>query len=401
MITPCIRSHFSKQAGMEVYLKKEFLQYTGSFKERGARYALLSLSADKRQKGVIAASAGNHAQALSFHGKSLKIPVTVVMPIIAPIMKIQCCRQYGANVIVKGNDMAEAKKIALKMGKDEGYTYINGYDNPHVLAGQGTMGLEIVEQVKDLDAVILPVGGGSMIAGVGLAIKTLAPRCKLIGVESEMCPGFTNALKEGKPTYTKSNPTLADGLAVPVVGYNSFATASSLVDKMVVVKEEWIAIAILRLVEMEKCVVEGAGATALAALLSGHLDDFKGKKIVLVCSGGNIDTTILGRCLERGLAADGRLIKFAVTVSDRPGGMSDLCHLLSSLGVSIKDMIHERNWIKSDIFSVELTCVGETRDLEHANEVKNALKENFPNCTFVDFPNPEPGAGEVFELSKR
>ncbi|KAG8291468.1 hypothetical protein J6590_059639 [Homalodisca vitripennis] len=276
--TPCVRSHLSDLTGMEVFLKKDFMQTTGSFKERGACYALLMLSEEQRQKGVISASLGNHAQALCYHGQRLNVPVTVVMPVVAPIMKIQACRRFGANVIVEGNDMKEAKRLAMVKGRELGLTYINGYDHPHIIAGQGTLGLEIVEQVQDIDAVVVPVGGGGLIAGVALAVKSLHPNVKIIGVESDRCASFSNALSCGKPTPVPIKSTLADGLAVPLVGYNAFHTARPLVDKMVVVKEEWIAIAILRLVEMEKCVVEGAGAIGLAAILAGHLPELRNKR---------------------------------------------------------------------------------------------------------------------------
>ncbi|XP_071439073.1 L-threonine ammonia-lyase [Hetaerina americana] len=385
LVTPCMKSHLSEITGMEVYLKKDFLQYTGSFKERGARYALLMLPEENKRAGVISASLGNHALALCYHGNRLNIPVTVVMPIVAPIMKIQACRQYGANVVVKGVDMGEAKTIAMALGNEKGLTYINGYDHPHIMAGQGTLGLEIVEQVEKPDAVIVPVGGGGLIAGVALAVKTLYPDVKVVGVESDRCPSFSNAVKAGKPIMTPIESTLADGLAVPMVGYNAFATAAPLIDKLVVVKEEWIAIAILRLVELEKCVVEGAGAAGLAAILAGKLDEFKGKRVVLPLCGGNIDTTILGRCLERGLAVDGRLLKFKVTVSDRPGGITELCRLMSTLGVSIKDIMHERAWLTSDIFSVQVKVVCETRDMEHAAQLKQALFKNYKSVDFGQF----------------
>ncbi|XP_063219212.1 L-threonine ammonia-lyase isoform X2 [Bacillus rossius redtenbacheri] len=389
MVTPCMKSHLSQLTGMKVFLKKDFMQYTGSFKERGARYALLMLAEGKRAHGVISASLGNHALALCYHGHDLGIPVTVVMPIVAPIMKIQACRQYGATVVVQGNDMGEAKRLALKLSAERGLTYINGYDHPHIMAGQGTMGLEIVEQVADIDAVVVPVGGGGLIAGVALAVKTLFPNTKIIGVESEKCPSFSAAIKAGMPVDTGIKSTLADGLAVPFVGYNAFATAAPLIDKMVVVKEEWIAVAILRLVELEKCVVEGAGAAGLAAILAGHLDEMKGKRVVLPLCGGNIDTTILGRCLERGLAVDGRLLKFTVTVSDRPGGISELCKLVASLGVSIKDIIHERAWIQSDIFSVKVKVVCETRDMIHAAELKQKLNAHYSSVSFGKIPSPD------------
>lgn len=382
MMTPCTRSHLSNLTGMQLFFKKDFLQYTGSFKERGARFALLMLPEAKKVAGVIAASAGNHALALSYHGQELGIPVTVVMPIVAPIMKVQSCRQYGANIVIHGKDIGESREFAMRLAKEKSFTYINGYDHPHIIAGQGTMGLEIVEQVKNIDAVVVPVGGGGLIAGIALAVKSLHPQIQVIGVESERCASFSSALQAGQPIYTKADSTLADGLAVPKVGINALATAAPLVDKCVVVKEEFIAMAILRLVEIEKAVVEGAGACGLAAILAGLLPELKGKRVVIPLCGGNIDTTVLGRCLERGLAVDGRLVKFSVTVSDRPGGIAELCRLMANLGVSIKDILHERAWLKSDIFSVEVRVMCETRDLEHAVELERALKEHYQNVHF-------------------
>ncbi|ELU10999.1 hypothetical protein CAPTEDRAFT_176201 [Capitella teleta] len=375
--TPCPKSHMSSFTGIEIFFKKEYLQHTGSFKERGARYTLMMLSAEQKKIGVVAASAGNHALALAFHGTSLKIPVYVVMPIIAPIMKVSMCRHYGAEVLVQGADINESRTIALSMAKKSGFMYINGYDHPHILAGQGTMGLEIVEQVPDVDAVVIPVGGGGLIAGTALAIKSLYPHVTVIGAESERCASFSTSIEAGHPVYTKASSTLADGLAVPLVGVNAFATAAPLIDKMVVVSEDYIALAILRLVELEKCVVEGAGATGLAAVLAGLLPELKGKKVVIPLCGGNIDTTVLGRCLERGLAADGRLLRFVVTVSDRPGGIAELTKLISSIGVSLKDIFHERAWLKSDIFSVQVKCVVETRDQEHAAEMERLLRSHY------------------------
>ncbi|XP_071117070.1 L-threonine ammonia-lyase-like [Haliotis cracherodii] len=375
--TPCTKSQMSNLFGMSLYFKKEFLQYTGSFKERGARYTLLLLSNEQKKKGVIAASAGNHALALSFHGNDLGIPVTVVMPIVAPLMKVSACRHYGANVLVKGQDIAESKVVAMNIGKKNDLLYINGYDHPHILAGQGTMGLEIVEQVPDLDACIIPVGGGGLIAGTALAIKSLHPNVQIIGVESEKCASFAAALNAGKPVYTKITSTLADGLAVPEVGVNAFVTGKPLIDKMVQVKEENIAIAILRLIELEKAVVEGAGATGLAAIVEGLLPELAGKKVVVALCGGNIDTTALGRVIERGLAADGRLVRFVVTVTDRPGGIAELTRIIADKGVSIKDIFHERAWLKSDVFAVQVKCVVETRDADHTKELEQLLRSHY------------------------
>merc|ERR1739844_771467 len=344
---------------MDIYLKKDYMQYTGSFKERGARYTLMMLEPEQKLAGVIAASAGNHALALAYHGGLLNIPVTVVMPVVAPIMKVENCKKFGANVIVHGKDIGESRERALEIGKEKGLMYINGFDHPNILAGQGTMGLEILEQVPDVDAVVIPVGGGGLIAGCAVALKTMNPNIKIIGVEPERCPSFANAIKAGKPVYTPTTPSIADGLTVPTVGCNAVATALPLIDKMVQVSEEWVSIAILRCIEMEKAVVEGGGASGVAAVLAGLCPELKGKKVVIALCGGNIDTTILGRCLDR--------------------GMAELTNSLFGLGVTIKDIQQERAWLKNDIFSVQDTVVVETRDSDHAQEMVTELKKNFEN----------------------
>merc|ERR1712062_65592 len=344
---------------MDIHLKKDYMQYTGSFKERGARYTLLMLSDEQKKKGVIAASAGNHALALAFHGGQLNIPGTVCMPVVAPIMKVENCKKFGANVIIHGADIGEARERALAIGKEKDYMYINGFDHPNILAGAGTMGLEIIEQVPDVEAVVIPVGGGGLISGCAVALKTMKPSIKVIGVEPERCPSFAMALKAGTPVFTPTTPSIADGLTVPTVGCNAVATAAPLIDKMVTVSEEWVAISILRCIEME------------------------GKKVVIPLCGGNIDTTILGRCLDRGLAADGRLVKFGVQISDRPGGIAELTTILFKLGVTIKDIQQERAWIKNDFFSVEDIVVVETRDSEHAQAMLEELKKHYNKLSFT------------------
>lgn len=246
------------------------------------------------------------------------------------------------------------------------------------------MGLEIVEQVQHIDAIVIPVGSSGLYAGVALAAKALYPHVKIIGVESERCAVFSSALKVGQPVPVNVEKTLANGLGVPCVGVNAFATASKLIDKVVTVREEWISIAILRLVEIEKAIVEGSGAIGLAAILAGKLPELKGKRIVIPLCGGNIDTTVLGRCLERGLAADGRLVKFTVTVRDRPRGIAELTQLLTDLGVSIKDIMHERAWIKNDIFGVEVKVIAETRDHEHYKQMRNYLESQYEILRFVN-----------------
>nr|XP_034833940.1 L-threonine ammonia-lyase-like [Maniola hyperantus]XP_034833941.1 L-threonine ammonia-lyase-like [Maniola hyperantus] len=381
--TPCVKSHMSSKYGMDIYLKNDFLQHTGSFKERGARNALLLLSPENKAHGVISASLGNHSQALSYHANLLNIPVSVVMPNVAPIMKIQNCRSYGANVIIHGHDMKEAKYHAMSLAKEKGLPYINGYDHPHIMAGQGTVGLEILEQVPDVNAVLVPVGGGGLLAGVATAIKHLQPHVLIYGVETEKCPSMEMAMKHEEPVSVDIRSTLADGLAVPTVGYNAFRTVKSLIDKLITVNEDWIARAILRLVEQEKYVVEGGGAVGVAAIMAGLVPELAGKKVACILSGGNIDTTILGRCLERGLAAEQRLVKFKVTVSDRPGGIAELCKLIASIGVSIKDIMQERAWVFGDIFSVRVKVVCETRGPEHLEQLRNIITSTYKEWYFT------------------
>ncbi|XP_063367431.1 L-threonine ammonia-lyase-like [Cydia amplana] len=381
--TPCVKSHMSLEYGMDIYLKNDFLQHTGSFKERGARNALVLLPSEARQRGVISASLGNHSQALSYHANLLNIPATVVMPNVAPIMKIQKCRSFGANVVIHGHDMREAKHQAMVLAKERNLTYINGYDHPHIMAGQGTVGLEIVEQVPDVDAVLVPVGGGGLLAGTATAIKHLKPHVLIYGVESEKCASMTEALNNGQPENVHIRSTLADGLAVPTVGYNAYHTSKSLVDRVISLPEDWIARAILLLVEQEKFVVEGGGAVGIAAIMAGLVPELAGKKVVCILSGGNIDTTILGRCLERGLAAESRLVKFKVTVSDRPGGIAELCKVISSTGVSIKDIMQERAWVCGDIFSVRVKVVCETRGPEHTDELRSLIARTYREWVFT------------------
>lgn len=361
----------SAATGCQVWVKPEYRQTTGSFKERGARNALLRLP--EGTKGVIAASAGNHALALAWHGRDLGIPVTVVMPRFAPMAKQGRCRAYGAQVMLHGDDIQEAKILADQLVNDEGLTYIHGFDGFDVIAGQGTIGLEIAEDVPSADAVIVPVGGAGLIAGVGLAIKSKMPGCRVVGVEPSHATSFRDALASGAPISTPVKPTLADGLAVPTVGPRAFALARTVVDEMAIVDEEKIAQAILRLIELERGVVEGGGAAALAALLGNGLPHLKGKTVVLILCGGNIDPTVLGRVIEHALVADGRLTRFQVVISDRPGGLARLTDTLASAGASIKQIVHERAFASADVSTVEVDCVVETRDHEHARAVIRAL----------------------------
>ena len=410
--TSCVQSYYlSELCHATIYLKPEQQQFTGSFKERGARYAILQLIAaaevaarteDTTEEGggsgvhVIAASAGNHALALAYHGQDLGVPVTVVMPTRAPMVKVDRCRQFGATILLHGEHIGEAKAYAEHLVATAAtaadrtttttqdpqlpppLTYINGYDDHDIVAGAGTIGIEIIEDVPDVDIVVIPVGGAGLIAGVSCAIKTLRPhQCRVIGVEPDYCPSYTAAIHAGRPVPVPVRHTLADGLAVPQVGAHAYQVATQYVDECVVVDEQAISIAVLRLIEQEKQVVEGAGATGLAAVLPGGplhgRADIVGKTIVIPLCGGNIDTTVLGRVLERGLAADHRLVDFYAEVSDRPGGIAKFAKLLHAHQASIKDIFHERAWLHTSVDHVRVHCIVELNGRAHAERVKQAL----------------------------
>jgi threonine dehydratase len=375
-ITPCHESiPLSEITGARVFCKLDNLQRTGSFKERGARNALLCLPAEARARGVIAASAGNHALGLAYHGRLLSIPVTVVMPDYAPLIKVTTCRRLGARVVVQGRDFAEARAEADRMVAAESLTYIHGFDDLKIIAGQGTIGLEILKQVPDVEAILCPIGGAGLIAGLAVAVKALKPAVQVIGVESKATASFTAALRAGHPLLIPRAPTLADGLAVLKVGANSFELARNRVDKVVRVDEAFIAQAILRMLELEKIVVEGAAVAPLAALLAGLLPELKGKKVVLVTCGGNIDPSLLSRIIEMGLVEDGRQARFTVSISDRPGGLAELARVIAGSGASVKEIDHDRAFSGPDVSAVTVVCTVETRDRSHVRELMRALRK--------------------------
>lgn len=374
-VTPCPESiPLSEITGMRTFCKLEYLQRTGSFKERGARNALLLLDNEAKRRGVIAASAGNHASALAYHGRLLGIPVTVVMPRFAPLIKVTNCHKLNANVVLAGDTFAAARHEADKIAARDGLTYIHGFDDPAIIAGQGTLGLEILEQVPDVDAIVLPVGGAGLAAGVSLAVKSKRPSVQVIGVEAERAPCYTTALAAGQPTDTPCEPTLADGLAVGRVGKLAFEIARQYLDRVVAVSEDHLALAILRLLELEKSVVEGAGAAPLAACIAGKLPELAGKRVVLLLCGGNIDPLILERVIENSLVADGRLCRFTATISDRPGGLAKLAQTIATTGASVKEITHDRAFSGADVAAVNVLCTIETVDREHIGQIFAALQ---------------------------
>lgn len=374
--TPCRESlALSEQFNAQIFCKLEYLQRTGSFKERGARNALLRLPIEAKVRGVIAASAGNHALALAYHGRDLDIPVTVVMPVFAPMVKQTRCRQLGAKVMLYGANIGEARQEADRLAAAHELTYINGFDAPDVIAGAGSLGLEILEQVPEPDAIVVPIGGAGLIAGLSLAVKTMRPETQIIGVEPAFAASYTAALAAGKPVEAPVEATLGDGLAVPRVGDNAFEIARKFVDRVVLVDEAQIAVGILRILEVDKGLVEGAGASPVAAMLSGQLDDLKDKRVVLTLCGGNIDPAVLDRVIDFGLVADGRLARFSVVISDRPGGLAALTRVIADAGASVKQIEHERAFASADMSKVTVVCTVETRDQEHVETLRARISD--------------------------
>ena len=371
--TRLIEAHNVPQ-GYDVRYKCELQHWTGSFKERGALNTLLQLKPEQMKKGVIAASAGNHALALAFHGRRLGIPVTVVMPTIAPLTKIERCQSFGARVIVQGETIAESRRVCDAMVAESGQFYVNGFDHPRIVNGAGTVGVEIMEQLPDVDAIVVPVGGAGLIAGIALAVKFRNPTVKVIAVESEACPSYSAAIAAGKPVETPVKTTIADGLHVPTVGAHSFYVSRKYVDETIVVSERHISQAVLHILENDKMVCEGAGAAGVAALLSGQLEHLRGMKTAIVLCGGNIDVTALGRVIERGLAMSKRLIRFTSTVPDRPGGLAEFAVALAKTGASVKDIMQERPIIVSNKTTI-LRVTIETKSAQHADQVVREMAD--------------------------
>ncbi|HMD62232.1 MAG TPA: threonine ammonia-lyase [Opitutaceae bacterium] len=375
IVTPCRESiALSEATGARIVCKFENFQRTGSFKERGARNALIMLPKSGRARGVVAASAGNHALGLAYHGRLLGIPVTVVMPEFAPLIKITTCQRLGARVVLHGSDFAEARAEADRIAAREGAAYVHGFDDPRIISGQGTLGLEILEQVPDVDAIVCPVGGGGLLAGVCVAVKALRPRVEVIAVESVATGNLSAAMRAGKPVRVPRRATLADGLATLTVGENAFGLVRPRMDRVACVEEKWIALAILRMLELEKTVVEGAGAAPLAAVMAGRIAGLRGKRVALIVGGGNIDPVILSRVIEKGLVHDGRLARFTVRISDRPGGLAELCRVIASCGASINQVAHDRAFSGPDVSATHVTCTVETRDRKHIALLHRALR---------------------------
>ena len=355
-----------------VFLKTENLQLTGSFKVRGAGYMISQLSDEEKARGVIACSAGNHAQGVALASAKYGIKSIICLPDGAPISKVEATKGYGAEVVMVKGVYDDAYKHALELRDKMGYTFVHPFDDEDVIAGQGTIGLEILNELKDLDAVVVPIGGGGLISGIAYVIKHLAPHVKVYGVQAAGAPSMYNSVKDGKIERLSAVSTIADGIAVKEPGENTFKLVSEYVDEIVTVTEGEISSAILALIEQHKMIAEGAGAVAVAAVMFDKLP-IKNKNVVCVVSGGNIDVTILSRVIERGLLTSGRTCNLCIELMDKPGQLQQVSSIIASLGGNVISVHHERASEKMDINGCYLRIVLETRNYEHIDSITDAL----------------------------
>jgi threonine dehydratase len=372
-ITPCTRSEtFSELAGNSVYLKLENRQRTGAYKERGALNKLLTLSPEERSRGVIAASAGNHAQAVAYHAARLGIRARICMPLPTPLIKVSATRGYGADVVLHGANYDEAFAEALRQSEADKITFVHAFDDETVIAGQGTLGLELLEQHPDLEVFVVPIGGGGMIGGLACAVKEKNPKVRVIGVQPSRLPSMKVAVAEGKPVTLAAAVTIADGIAVRRAGERTLPLVQKYVDEIVTVEEEEVANAILLLLEREKTLAEGAGAAAVAALVN-HRIELSGKRVAAIVGGGNIDVTLLARIIERGLVKDGRLVRLRVHLPDYPGALHRLTGILAEHRANLVETSYDRAYHGVNLGDTAIDITMETRGPEHIAELIAAL----------------------------
>ncbi len=371
--TPLVSSpSLSKMFGGEIYLKLENLQKTGSFKIRGATHSILRHHDKIASGGVVAASAGNHAQGVALAAKQAHVPSTIVMPEWASISKQEATRGYGGKVVIAGQSLGESLKKAEEIaGEDK--TFIHPFDDPDIIAGQGTVALEILEDLKEVDSILVPIGGGGLISGVALAAKTIRPQVNIIGVQSAACPSAYESYRKGKITRVESKQSIADGISVKQVGELNFHIIRNFVDDVVLVEEDHIASAILLLLERKKILAEGAGAVSLGALLNGSVSVLPGSRVVLLISGGNVDSSLLGRMLGQGLLKNGRIMRFRVRLDDTPGTLAKLLALISDLKANVLHVYHDRNIRGLPIYDIRVDLELETRGPGHVDEIAGRL----------------------------
>lgn len=358
----------------QIYLKPENLQYTGSFKLRGAYYKISQLSDEEKAKGVIACSAGNHAQGVALGATHSGIKSLICLPAGAPLSKIEATKGFGAEVCLVPGVYDDAYQRAIELRDEHGYTFVHPFDDPLVIAGQGTIGLEIIEEMPDVEAVIVPIGGGGLISGVAMAIKELRPDIKVYGVQAAGAPSMVDSLNKGEIIRLPSVSTIADGISVKEPGINTYELCRKYVDEVVTVTDDETAAAILALIEKQKLVAEGAGAVAVAAAMFGHLP-IDGKKVVCLVSGGNVDVTFLNRIINRGLAKDGRACTLSVDLDDKPGQLSAVCAIVGQLGANVISVVHDRLATSGSINRCSIRLDLETRNHEHIDIIRKGLQD--------------------------
>ena len=373
--TPCRRSRtLSEITGAEVWVKFENLQFTAAYKERGALNKLLQLGENVRKRGVIAASAGNHSQGLAYHAARLGIPVTIVMPKATPFMKVQQTRAHGAEVVIDGDGFDEAASTADRLCAERELTYVHPFNDLDVMAGQGTVAIEMLEDVPDLEVMPIPIGGGGLIAGMATAAKHIRPEIQIVGVEPAIFPSFTAKMRGVNTARSGSASTIAEGIAVKEVGDISYAVARPLIDEVLLIEEPYFERGIALYCNVEKTVVEGAGAASLAALLA-YPDKFRGKKCGLVITGGNIDTRLLASVLTRELVRESRIVSLRVIGDDRPGLLANVSAIIGQMGANIIEVAHNRLALDVPAKGAEFDLMIETRDRQHTQEVMDALRD--------------------------
>jgi threonine dehydratase len=369
--TPCVESRtISQIAGAQVYLKFENLQFTASFKERGACNKLVQLSDEQRARGVVAMSAGNHAQGVAYHAQRLGLRAVIVMPRFTPGVKVERTRSFGAQIVLHGDTLDEARSHAMQLAADQELTFVHPYDDEAIIAGQGTVGIEMLAAVPDLDTLVVAVGGGGLIAGIALAAKTLKPGIEVIGVQTLRFPNMFNAVKH--QSLPQGASTIAEGIAVGTPGRIPQAIIEKHVDDIVLVDEGDIEQAIVMLLEIEKTLVEGAGAAGLAALLK-YPERFRGRKLGLVLGGGNIDPLLLAAIIERGMVRAGRLARIRVSARDVPGSLARITAIVSEAGANIDEVHHQRAFTMLAAQNVDIELVVQTRGRDHIQDVIDAL----------------------------
>lgn len=361
--------------GTNVYLKTENLQVTGSFKIRGSYFKISQLSDEEKANGVIACSAGNHAQGVALAATKNGIKSLICLPDGAPISKVEATKRFGADVCMVKGVYDDAYKKALELKEEKGYSFIHPFNDPDVIAGQGTIGLEILEQLPNADVVVVPIGGGGLIAGVAYTIKQLNPNCRVYGVQATGAPSMENSILSGEIKTLKKVQTIADGIAVKTPGDITYDIVKNYVDGIVTVSDDEIALAILTLLEKQKLIAEGAGAVPVAAVMAGKIPDVENKNVCCVVSGGNIDVTILSRVIERGLKMEGRTANITIALSDKPGQLSEVSSIVAQMGANVTSVNYDSTDLDMNITDCYLRIGVETRDYEHIIAIKQALKD--------------------------